>query len=58
MLRRSLAMKEKTLGPDNSSTAHTLNNLAQVLLELGRKAEAEKLAARAAAIHQGKGGRK
>jgi Flp pilus assembly protein TadD len=46
-------MKEKTLGPNNPSVAHTLNNLAQVLDALGRKAEAEKLAQRAAAIHRG-----
>jgi hypothetical protein len=32
--------------------------MARVLLVLGRKAEAEKLAAHSAAIHQGKGGRK
>jgi len=57
-LRRALALREKSLGPDNPRTAITLNNLARVLLELGRKAEAEKLAAHAAAIHQGKGGRK
>jgi Tfp pilus assembly protein PilF len=53
VLRRALAMKEKTLGPNNPSVAHTLSNLAQVLDALGRKAEAEKLAARAAAIHRG-----
>ncbi|MFN9488827.1 MAG: tetratricopeptide repeat protein [Betaproteobacteria bacterium] len=57
-MRRALALREKSLGPDNPRTAITLNNLARVLLELGRKAEAEKLAAHAAAIHQGKGGRK
>jgi len=53
VLRRALAMKERTLGPNSPSVAHTLGNLAQVAAALGRQAEADRLAARAAKIHRG-----
>lgn len=49
-LRRSLAMKELTLGRMNPSVAHTMNNLADVFEALGRKDDAVKLRARAAEI--------
>lgn len=51
-LRRALAMKERTLGPNSPGVAHTLGNLAQVVAALGRQVEADVLTARAAAIHR------
>ncbi len=49
LLRRALAMQEKTLGVSHPETAATQNNLANVLLATGRLAQAEPLARRALA---------
>jgi tetratricopeptide (TPR) repeat protein len=50
LLRRALAIQEKTLSGANPETAATLNNLADVLLAAGRTAQAEPLARRALAM--------
>jgi tetratricopeptide (TPR) repeat protein len=47
LLRRALTLREKQLGPSHPETAATLNNLANVLLSLGRLSEAEPLQRRA-----------
>lgn len=39
-LMQALVMKENVLGPRHASVLHTLNNLAEVLTELGRHEEA------------------
>jgi tetratricopeptide (TPR) repeat protein len=48
--RRALAIKERYLGPDHPSVAGTLENLAALCRESGRKEEAKPLEERAAAI--------
>jgi Tfp pilus assembly protein PilF len=48
-LMRALVMKENVLGPRHQSVVHTLNNLAEVLTELGRDDEARSIRARIAA---------
>src|SRR5262249_15546168 len=50
LLRRALAIKEKTLSGPHPETAATLNNLANVLLATSRTAQAEPLARRALAM--------
>ena len=50
LLQRSLAIKEKALGPDHPSVATTLNNLAGLYESQGRYEEAEPLYQRALAI--------
>ncbi|MBM3342019.1 MAG: tetratricopeptide repeat protein [Betaproteobacteria bacterium] len=57
LLRRSLAMKEKVLGPMNQGVANTLVNLAEVVQALGRKAEADLYRARAQEIQKQASGR-
>lgn len=49
-MRRSLAIREKTLGPDNPTVGTGMNNLAAVLLTLDSVPEAERLIIRAVAI--------
>ena len=48
--KRSLAIKEKALGPDHPNIAYNLENLAEIYAKTDREAEAEKLEKRAAAI--------
>ena len=43
--KRSLAIVEKTLGPDHPNVATTLENFAELLRKMDRDAEAEKLEA-------------
>jgi tetratricopeptide (TPR) repeat protein len=50
LLRRALAIQEKTLGAQHPETATTLGNLVSVLLTTGEVAEAEPLARRALEI--------
>ncbi len=50
LFRRALALQEKALGPRHPEVATTLNNLASLLLEKDRVAEAEPLARRAHSI--------
>ncbi len=48
--KRSLAIREKALGPNHPSVATSLNNLAALYEVQGKYTEAEKLKARAKAI--------
>ena len=50
LLKRSLAVEEKSLGPDNPDLGPALNNLALVYEDQGRYAEAEPLYRRFLAI--------
>ena len=50
LYRRSLAIKEKALGPEHPNVAQGLENYAALLRETGRTAEADKMEARAKAI--------
>jgi tetratricopeptide (TPR) repeat protein len=50
LIRRALAIAEKSLSPDNPSVANSLNNLAGLLGETNRLAEAEPLFRRALSI--------
>jgi CHAT domain-containing protein/Tfp pilus assembly protein PilF len=50
--KRSLAIKEKALGPDHSEVAQSLNNLATLYYEQGRYADAGPLFKRALAIRE------
>src|SRR5438067_813641 len=50
LLKRSLAIDEKTLGPEHPSVAIRLNNIALIYHAQGRYAEAEPLYKRALAI--------
>ena len=56
LAKRSLALAEKTLGPDNPNVAQALNNLAVVYLNQDRYADAEPLVKRAMAIRAKAGG--
>ena len=47
---RSLAIKEKVLGPEHPSVATSLENYAALLRETGRADEAAEMEARAKAI--------
>ncbi len=47
LLRRALDIDERNLGPDHPAGARDLVNLASVLRDAGRPAEAEPLARRA-----------
>jgi len=49
LLRRSLAIREKMLGPNHPEVGNALNNLAGFYSTVGRYAEAEPLAKRALA---------
>ena len=50
MLRRALAIDERSLGPDHPSVAIHINNLAQLLRDTNRLAEAEPLMRRVVQI--------
>ena len=50
LLKRSIAIGEKTLGPDHPDVAQRLNNLGALYQETGRYAEAEPLLKRSLAI--------
>ena len=52
LLRRVLAIDEKSCGPDHSKVATDLNNLAMLLQDTGRFTEAEPLLRRALAIDE------
>ncbi len=52
LYRRSLAIREKALGPDHPDTAVSLNNLALLYGNQGRYAEAEPLYQRSLAIRE------
>jgi tetratricopeptide (TPR) repeat protein len=52
LLRRALAIDEKSYGPDNPEVAVPLTNLAQLLQATNRPAEAEPLMRRALAIEE------
>ncbi|BAM87295.1 conserved hypothetical protein [Bradyrhizobium oligotrophicum S58] len=49
--KRSLAIRERLLGPEDSKVAASLTNLALVVSDLGRDSEAESLYKRALAIY-------
>src|SRR6201999_4381393 len=50
LYRRALAIQEKQLGPNHTSVAATVNNLAVLLAGRGRYADAEEMHKRAIAI--------
>ncbi len=50
LYQRSLAIREKALGPQHPDVAQSLENYAGLLRETGRSEEAEELEARAKAI--------
>jgi tetratricopeptide (TPR) repeat protein len=52
LMRRALAIDEKSLGPEHPSVAISLNNLAQLLKDINRLSEAEPLMRRALAIDE------
>ena len=52
LMRRALAIDEKSFGPDHPTVAIRLNNLAQLLQATNRLAEAEPLMRRALAIFE------
>ena len=52
LMRRALAIDEKSLGPEHPEVARNLNNLAQLLKATNRLAEAEPLMHRALAIDE------
>ena len=52
LLRRALAIQEKTLGPEHPETATSLNNLAYLLESTGDYAAAEPLCRRALAVRE------
>ncbi len=50
LYRRSLAIREKALGPEHPDVAQSLDNYAALLRETGRADEAAEMEARAKAI--------
>jgi tetratricopeptide (TPR) repeat protein len=52
LIRRAVAIEEKSFGPDHHNIARNLNNLGQLLLATNRVAEAEPLIRRALAIDE------
>jgi tetratricopeptide (TPR) repeat protein len=52
MMRRALAIDEKSYGPEHPKVARDLNNLAQLLQDTNRLAEAEPMMRRALAINE------
>ncbi|CAN0413880.1 unnamed protein product, partial [Laminaria digitata] len=52
LCERSLAIREKALGPDHPDVANSLNTLAELLRKQGKYAEAEPLYARCQAIRE------
>jgi tetratricopeptide (TPR) repeat protein len=55
LLRRALVVNEKSLGPDHPTLASRLNNLANLLHDTNRLAEAERLYRRALKIEESQG---
>ncbi len=53
LYRRSLAIREKALGPDHPDVATSLDNLAELYQAQGKYAEAEPLLQRSLAIRKG-----
>jgi hypothetical protein len=53
LLKRTLAIREKVLGPENKDVAQNLNNLALFIENEGRYAEAESLIKRAGDLREG-----
>ena len=53
LYRRSLAIREKALGPDHPDVATNLDNLAELYQAQGKYAEAEPLLQRSLAIRKG-----
>ena len=53
LYERSLKIKEKALGPEHPNVATSLNNFVSLLEQMGRRAEAKKMKARAQAIRAG-----
>ncbi len=53
LYRRSLAIREKALGPDHPEVATSLDNLAELYQAQGKYAEAEPLLQRSLAIRKG-----
>ncbi len=51
--RRALDLRERVLGPSATGVAETLTNYAELLRKMGRTTEADRMAARAAAIESG-----
>ncbi len=51
LYERSLAIQEKVLGPEHPDVATSLENYAALLRETARADEAERMEARAKAIH-------
>jgi tetratricopeptide (TPR) repeat protein len=54
LYQRELAISEQTLGPDHTSVAQTLNNLALLYHDQGKYEQAEPLFQRALAIREQK----
>ena len=52
LYKRSLAIREKALGPDHPDVAQSLNNLAVLYVDQGRYADAEPLYKRSLAIRE------
>ena len=52
LYQRSLAIREKALGPDHPDTAQSLNNLANLVSEQGKYGQAEPLYQRSLAIFE------
>jgi hypothetical protein len=50
LLKRSLAIREKALGPDHPDVAASLKNMAQLYRKTGREEEVEALEKRAIVI--------
>jgi tetratricopeptide (TPR) repeat protein len=57
LLKRALAIREKTHGPDDPAEAYCLNILAALYTKTGRQEEASKLGERAAKIKSQLGSR-
>ncbi len=51
--RRALDLRERVLGPNAADVAETLTSYAELLRKMGRTTEADRMAARAAAIESG-----
>ena len=51
LLKRSLAIKERALGPNHPDVAASLENMATLYRKTGRNKEAEAVEKRVAAIH-------
>ncbi|MFQ5911655.1 MAG: tetratricopeptide repeat protein [Nitrospinota bacterium] len=58
LVQRSLAIREKALGPDHPNIVKTLNNLAGLYVKLGKREEAAALSARAKAMQERRRGRR